>query len=172
MTITPTDDGQAEGDQTIVISGTATSTGPGTRPVGDVAPVTITVTDDDPDVVVTVSPSTVSEGAAATTLTIEAAMKSGSATAHPIRITVDIPYGADYAVNGTTAATGMETVSMLIDANQSSNTATVTLDPAEDGNNTDEVITITATTSSTKGTGGVVFTITPSVTVTIDDNDP
>ena len=85
FTFTPTDDSLAEGDETVVLSGSATGLTPGTA--------TLTITDDDmasTALELSVSPSQVWESAGETTITATVAL-NGAARTTETRVTVAVP---------------------------------------------------------------------------------
>ena len=123
FTLTPTDDRMVEGDETIVVSGTANGlTVHGTA---------ITLSDDDeiPEVVLGMDPTKLSEGAAATTVTVTAIFANGSTLPEDRTVTVSLDagsatMGADYAA--------VSEFGVVVAAGRTSGTTTFTLTPTDD----------------------------------------
>ena len=154
FTLTPTDDGMHEAAETLTVSGSAS--------VLTVDSATLTITDNDgapTKVILSVDPTTVSEGASQTTVTVTGVL-DGSAltTATSVSVTVE---------DGTaTAGTDFDTVAgftLTIPAQATSGTATFTLTPTDDGRAEGaETLTVSGNT-----TGLTV----DAATLTIIDND-
>ena len=125
FTLTPVDDGLAEGDEELSLGGSAS----GLTVVG----AEVTITDDDSastEVTLSASPSSVSEDAGATTVTVTAALDAGArAVATPV--TVMVGAGADSAVEGTDYQT-VSDLTITIAAGSTSGTGTFTLTPVDD----------------------------------------
>ena len=97
FTLTPEDDGVAEGDETITVSGAVSGL--------DVEPAELTLEDDDvasTSVSLSVDPASVSEDAGATVVTVTAALDAG---AHPeatvVTVSVSVGAAGDTAASGT-----------------------------------------------------------------------
>ena len=124
FTLTPTQDTLIEGSETIGVAGTATGL--------TVNGADLTLTDDDtaPAVNLTLNPSSVGEGAGATSVTVTAAFSNGSTYAADKTVTVSVG-GSGTATSGTdySAVTGFD---VTISAGQTSGTATFTLTPTQD----------------------------------------
>ena len=144
---------------------------------GTVAAASVAVTVDDDDtastgVILTVSPRRVSEGAAATTVTVTARLNGGTrGAATPVTVTV----GSGTATSGTdfTAVAGF---SISIPANTRSHTGTFTLTPARDTvDEANETVTVGGTTTvAGLSVTGTTLEITdddasPTVTLSLSD---
>ena len=157
--ITPKQDTLVEGDEGISVSGTST----GLKVNGD----SVTIVDDDtaPKISLSANPSSVSEGASATSVTVTATFSSNST--YPVAKTVSVTVGgsADSATSGTdyAAVTGFD---ITISAGQSSGSASFTLTPKDDtlveGG---ETISVDGTSTGLTVNGG-------SVTLSDDDDAP
>ena len=123
FTLAPEDDNLVEADERIGVSGAA---------AGLVVHGTeVELTDDDevPEVVLSVDPASVGEGAAASVVTVTAALSNGSAFPVDTAVTVSVgggtaTAGADYAAVGD--------FRVAISAGETSGTATFTLAPEDD----------------------------------------
>ena len=157
FTLTPTSDTLVEGDETISVDGTSTGlTVNGTD---------VTLTDDDSsDITLTANPSSVSENAGATEVTVTAAT-DGSTFATDQTISVTVGDSTDSATSGTdyAAVAGFD---VTIKASKTSGTATFTLTPTSDtlveGNET----------ISVDGTSTGLTVNDTSVTINDDDSKP
>ena len=162
FTLTPTDDNVDEGDETITLSGT-TSSGLTLTPTS----LTVTITDNETSstgVTLSVNPTTVSEGASGTTVTVRAAL-NGAARLGSTAVTVAVGKTGDSATEGMDYET-VDDLTVTIPAESTSGTATFTLIPVDDDiDESNETITLSGTTSS-----GLTLTPT-SLTVTIIDDD-
>ncbi len=132
FTFTPTDDSDAEGAETVVLSASATPLQPPMDLTGGTA--TLTITDDDSvptDIVLSVSQNTFAETAGATPVTVTAALDAGTrgtATTVLVVLTADTATeGTDYAALGSPGF-----VTVTIPAEQTSGTATFTFTPTDD----------------------------------------
>ena len=158
FTLTPKDDTLVEGNESLSVDGAAT------RMTVNGASVTLTDDDGAPVINLSVNPSSVSEGAAATTVTVTAAFSNSSTYGAAKTVSVTVGDSADSATSGTdyAAVTGFD---VTIAAGKSSGTATFTLTPADDslveGNET----------LSLKGTADLTVNG-ASVTLTDDDGAP
>ena len=157
--ITPKQDTLVEGDEGISVTGTSN----GLAVNGD----SVTIVDDDtaPAINLSANPSSVSEGASATSVTVTATFASSST--YPVAKTVSVTVGdsADSATSGTdyAAVTGFD---ITISAGQSSGSAAFTLTPKDDTLvEGDETISVDGTSTGLKVNGG-------SVTLADDDDAP
>ncbi len=157
FTLTPTSDRIIEGDEKITVGGKSTG-----LTVNDTE---LTITDDDQsEITLTVSPSSLSEGAAATTVTVTAATDGDT---FPVDKTVSVTVGDsnDSATSGTdyAAVAGFD---ITISASKTSGSATFTLTPTSDtlveGNET----------ISVDGTSTGLTVNNTSVTISDDDSVP
>ena len=152
FTFTPTDDSLAEGDETVVLSGSATGLTPGMA--------TLTITDDDTAstaLELSVSPSQVWESAGETTITATVAL-NGAARTTETRVTVAVP-DAD--------ARGGNAYPLTIPANETSATRTFTFTPEDDSElEPPEVRVLTAFAFGSTGLANGTATLT-----IIDDDD-
>ena len=158
-TLTPTDDTLIEGDETISVYGTATGL--------TVTGTSIALKDNDvaPAVNLSVDPSSVSEGAADTTVTVTATFSNSSTYETDTTVTVAVGDGGDSATSGTDYA-AVTSFDVTIAKGKSSGTADFTLAPTQDtlveGN---ETITVGGTAT------GLTVNDT-SITLTDDDGAP
>ena len=143
VTLTAVDNDVDAPNATVSVSGAASGGG-----VTNPPPVTLTITDDDTaptTALLSVSPSSVAEGAAATTVTVTATL-AGSATFNAdttVAVTVGKP--GDTAISDTDY-TGVSGFSITITAGQSSGQGTFTLTPTQDTRaEPDESLTVHAT---------------------------
>ena len=156
FTLTPNDDTLVEGDEVLTLVGSATVDWL------DVTEATITIKDNDvPGMSLAASPSSVSEGAGATTVTVTAS--TGGVTFKTDRtVSVTVGKSGDSATSGTdyAAVTGFD---VTITKGQTSGKQTFTLTPTDDtlveGN---ESISVAGTTTGYTVTG---------TSVAITDND-
>ncbi|MYC46727.1 MAG: hypothetical protein F4X45_00115, partial [Chloroflexi bacterium] len=162
-TITPTDDNLLEGDETIEIAGTA--------PGRSVAATELTLTDDEtiPQVTLAVSPTTLSEGDAATTVTVSAALAPEvRSPTHSATVTLDLAgtatQGADYTAAWSPAN---KQITIPINAIAGSNTVTLTLTPSDD-DLAEGQETIVVQGTATLGSDDLVVQV---ATVTMTDDD-
>ena len=155
LTVTPTDDTLIEGDETIVVSGTASGF--------TVSDATITLTDDDSAptaITLGVNPSGMTEGAGTTTVTVSATLVGGGTLASDTVVTLTLGGTAtpntDYTASALTSVT--------IPAGRSSGTDNLTIVPTDDSVvEGDETITVS-------GTSGTLTVATADVTITDDDS--
>ena len=124
FTLTPTDDTVVEGNETLSLSGTSDLTVNGAS---------VTLTDDDgaPAINLSVNPSSISEGASATSVTVTAAFSNSSTYGAAKTVTVTVGDSGDSATSGTdySAVTPFD---VTIAAGKSSGTATFSLTPTDD----------------------------------------
>ena len=123
LSFDPTEDTLAEGDETVILTGTASGLTPGTA--------TLTITDNDSAptaVTLSLSPNSISEGDAATDITVTASLGS---TALPTATTVSVSRTGGTATPGTDYP-AIGAFSITIAAEATSGTATLSFDPTED----------------------------------------
>ena len=124
FTLTPTDDSEVEGNETIGLAGSATDlTVNGTE---------LTLTDNDgaPTVNLSAAPATLGEGDGATTVAVTAAFSTGATFAADTTVTVTVG-GSGTAASGTDYA-AVADFDVTIAAGQTSGTANFTLTPTDD----------------------------------------
>ena len=150
----PTDDNVAEGAETLAVSGTANGLA--------VDSATLTITDNDTAstrVTLSVKPTSVSEGAGSTTVTVTGTLDRGASTsATPVTVSVD----SGTATAGTDFAT-VNDFTLTIPANQTEGTQTFSLNP------TDDNVAEGTETLTVSGTANGLAV--DSATLTITDND-
>ena len=154
LTFTPTDDSVHEGDETVVLTGSATGLAGGTA--------TLTITDDDAaptGIALSLDPDSIAEDAGATPVTVTATLV-GSAVMTATTVTVSQTGGT--ATSGTDFV-AVSSFTVTIPANQTSGTATLTFTPTDD-NRVDAGETVVLTGSATGLTSG-------TATLTITDDD-
>ena len=165
--LTPTNDTSVENAESISIDGVPESVGAAFT-VGGTA---ITLTDDDaqPAVTLTATPSSVAEGALATSVTVKATAASAVAWARTVTISVgktgSAASGTDYAA--------VRNFDIAIAANALSGTSTFTLKPIQDTTNEgNETIGVAGTSLNTTVTGATVTLadddINPAVTLSVN----
>ena len=147
FTLTPTDDGLAEGDEEITVEGSATGLA--------VTGTELTLTDDDTastGVTLSVVPESVGEDDSATAVVVTATL-DGAAFATATEVTVSVGAVGD----GATAGTDYQAVSnfsLTIPAGDTSGTETFTLTPRDDGlAEGDEEITVEGSVTGLAVTG-------------------
>ena len=124
LTLTPTDDVVAEGDETAQVSGTSDGL--------LVSPAQLTIVDDDREptgIELSVTPSEVAEDAGATDLTVTATLVDGDARGADTEVALSVSGVTATETDDFTAQTG---VTLTIPAGQMSHTATLTLTPVDD----------------------------------------
>ena len=124
FTLTPTDDGVAEGAETLTASGTTSGL--------SVDPAMLTITDNDTAsarVTLSLNPTSVSEGAGATTVTVTGTLDE-AARATAMSVTVLVGDGTAMAGMDFTAVSSF---TLTIPATATSGTQTFTLTPTDDG---------------------------------------
>ena len=125
FTLTPTDDTQVEGNETLSVAGSSTGmTVNGTS-------VTLTDNDGPPVINLSVDQSSVSEGASATTVTVTATFSNSNTYGAAKTVSVTVGDSADSAVSGTDYA-AVTAFDVTIAAGKKSGTATFTLTPTDD----------------------------------------
>ena len=125
FTLTPEDDGIAEGDEAITVSGSASGL--------SVEPAELTLEDDDEastSVTLSVSPASASEDGGAQQIEVTAALDGGARTA-ATAVNLTVGRAGDSAVSGTDYASIAGFV-LTIEEGRTSGTATFTLTPADD----------------------------------------
>ena len=134
FTLSPVDDDEVEGDETIELSGVAGGL--------TVHGATMTLLDDDQyGIALSASPSTVDEDASATEVTVTATAKTADTEARVVTVTVGA--GGDGATEGTDYA-AVGDFQVTIPANATSGTGTFTLAPVDDDEvEGDEAISVT-----------------------------
>ncbi len=154
LSFDPTEDNLAEGDETVILTGAASGLTSGTA--------TLTITDNDTAptaITLSLNPSSVSEGAAATDITVTASLNGSARTT---ATTVSVTRTGGTATSGTDYP-AISAFDVTIAAGNTSGTATLSFDPTEDNlAEGDETVVLTAAaTGLTSGTA----------TLTITDND-
>ena len=157
LSFDPTGDSLAEGDETVILTGTTTGLDAGT--------VTLTITDDDTAptaVTLSLNPAAVGESAAATAVTVTASLNNSPL---PTATTVTVSVTGGTAVSGTDYA-AVSAFTVTIQDGQTTGTATLSFDPTGDGlAEGDETVILTG--SATGLTAG-----TATLTITDDDTAP
>ena len=152
----PTNDEVAEGDETVLVSGSTSTSGL------TVDSATLGITDNDAlptRVTLSVSPDAVSEGAASTTVTVTATL-NGAALPGSTDVTVSVEDGT--AISGKDF-TGVPSFALTIPAESKTGTKTFSLTPAEDNVfEGAETVTVSGEASDLP---------VDSATITINDND-
>ena len=157
LSFDPTGDGLAEGDETVILTGSAAGLTSGTA--------TLTITDDDAAptaITLSLNPAAVGESAAATAVTVTASLNNSPL---PTSTTVTVSRTGGTATSGTDypAVTGFV---ITIPAEQTSGTAQLSFDPTGDGlYEGDETVILTG--SATGLNAG-----TATLTITDDDTAP
>ena len=153
FTLTPTQDTQLEGGETIGVSGSSTAT--------TVTGTTVALTDDEslPPVTLSTSTSSVSEGASATSITVTATAASSISSARTVTVSVGqtgtASPGSDYA-----AVTDFD---ITIAANATSGTGSFTLTPTQD--------TLVEYNETIGVDGSSPRTVMTNATITLTDDD-
>ena len=147
---TVTDDDEVEGDETIILGGTA----PGGLSVG---PVVLTVGDNDTDdIELSVSPTSLGESDGATSVTVTATLQ-GSARSSDTVVTIGALSGTATNSADYTATT---LSSITIPANSTTGTGTFTVTPVSDPlEESDETVFVEGTTTAGLTVGRAVLTI-------------
>ena len=159
FTLTPTDDGVAEGDETLSVTGTAAGL--------TVTGTALTITDNETasrKVSLSVNPTPVPENAGATTVTVTATLDADAfAPSDPREVTVSLGAAGDAATEGTDYAT-VPDFTVTIPGGMTSGSATFTLTPTDDGvAEGDETLSVTGTAAGLTVTG-TALTITDNET--------
>ena len=156
FTLTPTDDVVAEGAETLTVGGSTAGL--------SVDSATLTILDNDTSptrVLLSVNPSTVSEGAGGTTVTVTGTLDRA---ARPTATSVTVSVGNGTAIAGTDFTT-VSSFALTIPANVRTGSQTFTLTP------TDDVVAEGAETLTVSGTTVATGLTVDSATLTITDND-
>ena len=170
FTVSTTEDAVMEADETFTVevgliasralsSITSTDTGTGTIKNDDTA-----------GILLAVNPSSVAEGASATTITVTASTTLNRTFPDAKAITVDVGKSGDSATEGTDYAT-VSNFTITIAAGQTSKTGTFTLTPTQDtATEGDETITVAGSTSNVTVTEtSVTLTDDDGATLTVND---
>ena len=154
LSFDPSEDSLAEGDETVILTGSATGLTAGTA--------TLTITDDDPAptaVMLSLNPAAVGESAAATTVTVTASLNNSPL---PTATTVTVSMTGGTATSGTDYPP-VSDFTVTIPDGQTSGTATLSFDPTGDGlAEGDETVILT---------GSVAGLTAGAATLTITDDD-
>ena len=155
LSFDPTGDNLAEGDETVILTGSAAGL--------DAGAATLTITDDDPAptaVTLSVNPAAVGESAAATAATVTASLNNSPL---PTATTVTVSRTGGTATSATDYP-AISDFTVTIQAGQTSGTATLSFDPTGDGlYEGDETVILTGTTTGLDA---------GTATLTITDDDP
>ena len=159
FSLTPTDDGVAEGSETVTVSGTA----------GDLSvdSATVTITDDDATptkVILSVNPATVNEDDTSTQIRVTGTL-DGAALTTATEVTVSVGAGTDSAAEGTDYTT-VNNFTLTIDANAMEGSTTFDLVP------TDDEVAEGAETVTVSGITSDLSVDPATVTITDDDATP
>ena len=172
FTLEPTDDGLAEGDEELSVSGSTTAaTMAGTQLT--VTGTELTITDDDAEstgVTLSLSPTTVAENAvgAARTVTVTATLNADSRVG-ATDVTVSLGETGDTATEGTDY-TAVADFTVTIDGGSTSGTETFTLEPTDDGlAEGDEELSVSGSTTAATMAGTVLTVTGTELTITDDD---
>ena len=157
LSFDPSGDSLAEGNETVILTGSATGL------TGDTA--TLTITDDDTAptaITLSLNPAAVGESAAATTVTVTASLNNSPL---PTATTVTVSRTGGTATSGTDYPAVTDFV-ITIPAEQTSGTATLSFDPTGDGlyEGNETVILTGSATGLTADTA--------TLTITDDDTAP
>ena len=149
FTLTPTDDGVAEGDETLSVTGTAAGL--------TVTGTALTITDNETasgKVALSVNPTPVPENAGATTVTVTATLDEDAfAPSDSREVTVSLGATGDAATEGTDYAT-VPDFTVTIPGGETSGSATFTLTPSDDSvAEGDETLSVTGTAAGLTVTG-------------------
>ena len=157
LSFDPTGDGLAEGDETVILTGSAAGLDAGTA--------TLTITDDDTAptaVMLSLNPAAVGESAAATTVTVTASLNNSPL---PTATTVTVSVTGGSAVSGTDYPP-VSAFTVTIQDGQTTGTATLSFDPTGDGlAEGDETVILT-------GSAAGLDAGTATLTITDDDTAP
>ena len=158
FTLAPTDDGVAEGPETVLVTGAAE------EPGLTVIPAELTITDNDvaaTGITLTVDPATVSEGAGEEEVAVTATL-DGAARTEATVVTVSVAGGSAAAADFAP----VPSFELTIGATEASGTGTFTLAPTDDGvAEGPETVLVTGAAPEEPG-----LTVTPAE-LTIVDND-
>ena len=157
LSLTPTDDPIAEGDETAQVSGAADGL--------TVTPAPVTIVDNDREptgIELSVTPSEVKEDAGATDLTVTATLIDGDARGVDTEVALSV---SGVTATETVDYTAQTDVTLTIPDGQMSHTATLTLTPVDDG------IRESAEQVAVRGTNASAGLPVSGARVTIADND-
>ena len=157
LSFDPSGDALAEGDETVILTGTATGLTSGTA--------TLTITDDDPaptTVSLSLNPTSVSESAASTAITVTASFNNSPL---PTATTVTVSRTGGTATSATDHPP-ISDFTVTIPSGHTSATATLSFDPS--GDNLAEGDETVILTGSTNGLNPATATL----TITDDDTAP
>ena len=157
--LTVVDDTLVEGDETLVVEGYCTGDNGGPEPSHaelESVPLTLTVEDDDrPGIALSVNPERIGEDRGAQAVTVTASTRDAPQSA----LTVNLDPGAGaYGVTGTLA--------IEIEANATRGATTLTFEPYDDGNVTDDEVRIDGSASGYVVTGATLTVEEPAVRLT------
>ena len=157
LSFDPSGDGLAEGDETVILTGSAAGL--------DAGAATLTITDDDlapTAITLSLNPAAVGESATATTVTVTASLNNSPL---PTATTVTVSVTGGTAVSGTDYPP-VSDFTVTIQDGQTSGTATLSFDPTGDSlAEGDETVILTGSVSGlTAGTA--------TLTITDDDTAP
>ena len=154
LSFDPTGDNLAEGDETVILTGSVSGLTSGMA--------TLTITDDDAAptaVTLSLNPAAVGESATATTVTVTASLNNSPL---PTATTVTVSRTGGTATSGTDY-TAINAFTVTIPSGQTGGTATLSFDPTGDGlAEGDETVILT---------GGVSGLTSGTATLTITDDD-
>ena len=142
VAITAVDNAQDALDRSATVSGVSRNA----HGAGSVTGVTLTLTDDDdaPDVTMVVTPASISENGAISTVTATLSHTSSAATT----ITVSVPTSSDYTLSTATTLT--------VAAGETTSTGTVTITTVDNSQSSgNKTVTVSSTPSNSVGTGSV-----------------
>ena len=163
FTLTPTDDSEVEGNETVGVAGTATDL------TVNGAALTLTDNDGAPTVNLSAAPATVGEGDGATTVAVTAAFSTGAKFAADTTVTVSVG-GSGTATSGTDYA-AVSDFDVTIAAGQTSGTANFTLTPTDDSEvEGNERIGVAGSTTSLTVNGTALTLTDNDQTPTTDDD--
>lgn len=154
--LTVVDDTLVEGDETLVVEGYCTGDNGGPDPPHsklESVPLTLTIEDnDEPTVALSVNPDRIGEDLGAQTVTVTASTQHAPESA----LTVNLDLGA-----GAYEVSGARTIA--INANSTRGSTTLTFEPTDDGNATDDAVSIDGSASGYLVTGATLTVEEPAV---------
>ena len=134
------DDDVYEGDETLVVEGYCTGTNRGVEPAHtalDFVPLALTIADDDPPTVsLTTSPTRIGEGGGEQSVTVTASAQKAPEDGVMVHLQIE---SGTYTVSGSR--------SVWIAAGERRGSTTLTFEPADDGNTTDDTVAIDGSAS-------------------------
>ena len=155
LSFDPSGDGLAEGDETVILTGSAAGLTSGTA--------TLTITDDDPAptaITLSLNPAAVGESAAATAVTVTASLNNSPL---PAATTVTVSRTGGTATSATDYP-AISAFTVTVPSGQTTGTATLSFDPSGDGlYEGDETVVLT---------GNAAGLAAGTATLTITDDDP